>query len=73
MRMFKEVWQPAIQYDKVDMSAVTSDSEWITLALSYFPLENMRIAAYYRTNEGESAPGVDARESEFFINIRIMF
>ncbi len=65
--MINDRWQPAIQYDKIDMSTVTSESEWITAALSYFPLENLRIAAYYRTDE------VIDDNDRFFINLRMMF
>jgi hypothetical protein len=65
--MINDRWQPAIMYDKIDISAITSESEWITAALSYFPLENLRIAAYYRTDE------VIDDNDRFFINLRMMF
>ena len=65
--MINERWQPAIQYDQIDASAITAEGEWITAAISYFPLENLRAAAYYRY-DGE----VD-NSDQFFINIRMMF
>ena len=69
--MINDTWQPAIQYDKRDLNTVIPlpESEWITAAFSYFPLDNMRIAAYYRKDE--SAGVID--NDEFFINIRMMF
>ena len=73
--MINDTWQPAIQYDKIDRSEFPLpspsspwlESEWITVALSYFPLENMRIAAYYRMDEEIND------NDQFFVNLRMMF
>ena len=67
--MINERWQPAIQYDKIDPNTIipVTESEWVTVALSYFPLENLRIAAHYRSDEFVKD------NDQFFVNIRMMF
>ena len=60
--------QPALQYDKIEDSAVTDEVETLVLALSYFMRDNMRIAGYYQSDLVE-----DAENDKFFINVRAMF
>ncbi len=72
--MINDEWQAAIQFDSIDQEDVITSallparkSEWLTAALSYFPLENLRVAAYYRDDSERDD------NNEFFVNIRMMF
>ncbi len=72
--MINDEWQAAVQYDSIDQEEIITStllperrSEWLTAAISYFPLENFRVAAYYR-NDSEADDN-----NEFFINLRLMF
>jgi len=60
------LWQPAVQYDKIEASDVTSEVETLVLALSYFLRDNMRIAGYYQSELVDDA-------DKFFVNVRMMF
>jgi len=60
------LFQPALQYDKIDGSAVTSEVETLVAAFSYFPRDNMRAAIYYVSDLVGDA-------DKAFINIRMMF
>ena len=44
-----DLFQPAIQYDKSEGNSVnTKDVETLVAALSYFPLDNLRMAGYFQ-------------------------
>ena len=60
------IFQPALQYDKIDSSAVTSEVETLVAAFSYFPLDNLRVAVYFQSDLVGDA-------DKAFINLRMMF
>ena len=65
--MLKEgLFQPAIQYDKIDGSPVTAEVETLLGAISYFPRDNLRVALYYVSDQVGDA-------DKAFINLRMMF
>ena len=69
--MINDVWQPALQYDAVNSGDIISqEKEWLTLGLSYFPLDQFRIAGYLRLDLADNKPN---EQNEFFINMRVMF
>jgi len=62
-----DLFQPAIQYDKSAGNSVkTKDVETLVTALSYFPLENIRLAGYFQADLVGDA-------HKFFVNFRMMF
>ena len=58
--------QPALQYDEIDGSAVTSEVETLVAACSYFPRDNLRVAVYFQSDLVGDA-------DKAFINVRMMF
>jgi hypothetical protein len=66
------LWQPAVQYDKIEDSAVTEEVETLVVALSYFMRDNMRVAGYYQSDLVDHADPADDN-NKFFVNVRMMF
>jgi hypothetical protein len=61
----------ALQYDKVMSDDVASlEKEYITPAISYFPVENVRIGLYGRIDTEHSG---DLADHSAFVNVRTMF
>jgi hypothetical protein len=58
--------QPALQYDKIESSLVTSEVETLVAAFSYFMRDNLRAAIYYQSDLVGDA-------DKAFINLRMMF
>lgn len=62
-------WQPALLYDKIASDAITgTGKELVTLSLSYYPAENIRLAGYYKRDAGD-----DGKDDQVSLNFRVMF
>lgn len=62
-------WQPAVLYDNIASGNITgTGKEFLIPSLSYFPVENIRLAGYYKRDIGDNG-----KNDQAFLNVRVMF
>jgi len=67
--MLNNRWQPAVLYDNiVSGNIVGTGKEWLTGALTYFPVDNIRFGGFYKRDIEDNG-----KNDKVYCNIRVMF